>query len=142
VTLNINPSLNNPVGAEEDILSFTVTGLSGGTIIGASSSNGGSPGTSVHQVVCAGSISSTGVCTGTLLQDLTLGGTQTTNGPVPFLVPGTYTTVNVWRDNNAPGATVMTGGSSDFLFSPEPGVFMLLGSGLCALALLRRKIRA
>jgi|SwirhisoilCB3_FD_contig_91_597656_length_1390_multi_2_in_0_out_0_1 hypothetical protein len=142
VTLNINPSLNNPVGAEEDMFSFTVTALGGGTILGVSASNGGNPVTSVHQIVCTGAITLlTGACAGTVLQDITLAGTQTTNGPLPLLVPGSYTTVNVWRDNQAPGSSTMTGGSVDFLFSPEPGVFVLMGSGLCALALLRRKSR-
>jgi hypothetical protein len=142
VTLNINPSLNNPAGAEEDMFSFTATGLGGSTIIGVSASNGGNPNTSVHQVVCTGAINLlTGACTGTVLQDITLAGTQTTGGPLPLLVPGSYTTVNVWRDNQAPGSSTMTGGSVDFLFSPEPGVFVLMGSGLCALALLRRKSR-
>jgi hypothetical protein len=143
VTLNINPSLNNPTGAEEDTLSFTVSGFGGGFVIGASSTNGGGTGTTTRQVVCTGAIDVvTGACTGTLLQDVTLGGSGSTGGPIPFLVPGFYASVNVWRDNLAPGNSVITGGSSDFLFAPEPGVFMLLGSGLCALALLRRKTRA
>ncbi len=142
VTLGLNPNLNNPSGVEEDIVSFTATGLFGALIYGASSSNGGNPVTTVHQIVCSGTITlATGACSGTVLQDITQSGGQTTGGPISFAGNVGYASVSVWRDASAPGNATMTGGTTDLLFGPEPGMLMLVGSGLCGLALLRRKNR-
>jgi len=136
VTFNTNPNQGSSVNSQESILTFTVATLDiNAFIIGASSSNGGNGTSTVRQVVCAGTISATGVCTGTLLQDVTnAGGTAT-----PTQSFAGQNTVSVWRDINTPINTAVTAASFDFTATPEPIAFVLMGSGLVGLALFRKR---
>jgi hypothetical protein len=136
VRLNINPNQANSTVAQESILTFTVSGLDASAlIIGASSSTAGNPGSTLRQVVCAGSIDTLGNCTGTLLQDVTNGG----GGVTPTQFFAGQSTVNVWRDAKTPLGTTMTGTTTDFQSTPEPVAFVLMGSGLVGLALFRKR---
>ena len=139
VLFDLNPNQGTSAGAQRARFTFSVSGLDPATlIIGASSQNGGSPSTSIRQVVCTGSIDLlTGTCSGTLLQDVTnSGGTAT-----PTSSFAGVSSVNVWRDTITPQNTVITGASFDFQATPEPVAFVLMGTGLCALALVRSRRR-
>jgi hypothetical protein len=138
VSFDTNPNQGSSGGAQRDRFTFSVSGLEPGvTIIGASSQNGGSGATSIRQVVCSGAIDlDTGACTGFLYQDVTnAGGTATPT----TLFAAAATSVNVWRDIVTPQGTTLTGTSFDFQSTPEPVAFVLMGSGLCALAMVRNR---
>ena len=135
VLFDTNPNQGTSGGIQRNRFTFTVAGTDPtALIIGASSQNGGSGSTSIRQVVCTGSIDLlTGDCSGTLLQDVTnAGGTIT-----PTSSFAGVSSVNVWRDILTPQNTTITGTSFDFQATPEPLAFVLMGSGLCALALVR-----
>ena len=137
VLFDTNPNQGTTGGAQRSRFTFTVAGLDpSALIIGASSANGGSALTSIRQVVCTGSIDLlTGTCSGALLQDVTnAGGTAT-----PTSSFAGVTSVNVWRDIVTPQNSTITGTSFDFQATPEPVAFVLMGTGLCALALVRSR---
>ena len=137
VLFDLNPNQGTSAGAQRARFTFSVAGLDPSVLIlGASSANGGSPATSIRQVVCTGSIDLlTGTCSGTLLQDVTnAGGTAT-----PTTSFAGVSSVNVWRDTITPQSTTITGASFDFQATPEPVAFVLMGTGLCALALVRSR---
>ena len=141
VSFDTNPNQGSSGGAQRNRLDFPVAGADPSVlIIGASSQNGGNASTSIHQVVCTGSIDLlTGTCSGTLLQDVTnAGGTATPTNSFAGV-----SSVNVWRDIITPQGTTITGTSFDFQATPEPVAFVLMGTGLCALALVphRRKTK-
>jgi len=137
VLFDTNPNQGNSGGAQQTHLTFTVSGIDPSVlIIGASSANGGSPSTSIRQVVCAGTIDvTTGVCTGTTLQDVTNSG----GGSTPTQLFTGFNSVSVWRDMITPQGTTLTGSSIDFQSTPEPVAFVMMGTGLCALALVRSR---
>jgi hypothetical protein len=138
VTFNINPNQGSSLNAQTSTLAFGVNTVSGAVgITGASSANGGSPPSTIRQVVCAGTINfATGACTGTLLQDVTdVGGTQT----LTQYFAG-QSAVNVWRQIVTPQGSTVTGASFDFAI-PEPLSIVLLGSGLLALGMIARRAR-
>jgi hypothetical protein len=137
VSMDTNPNQGNSGGAQRNRFTFSVAGIdSSALIIGASSQNGGNATTSIRQVVCTGAIDLlTGTCSGTLLQDVTnVGGTAT-----PTSSFSGVSSANVWRDIITPQGTTITGTSFDFQATPEPVAFVLMGTGLCALALVRSR---
>lgn len=137
VLLDTNPNQGNTGGLQRLFFTFDVSTLDPfALIVGASTANGGSVGTSIRQVVCAGAITlTTGACGGTLLQDVTnAGGTATPNTAFAGV-----TSLSVWREMITPINTTITGASVDFQATPEPVAFALMGSGLCALALIQRR---
>jgi len=113
VTFNMNNNQGVAANQQTQTLTFSLSGIAGTFIIGASSSNGGSasPNTTIRQVVCAGTIDvNTGACTGTLLQDVTNnGGTAT-----PTQLFAGQSNVNVWRLSTTPAGATITGRVSIF----------------------------
>jgi hypothetical protein len=142
VTFNQNPNQGSALNAQTSTLAFNISVVSGlPAIIGASSANGGTPASTIRQVVCAGTINfATGACTGTLLQDVTnAGGTFTATQAF-----AAQTAVNVWRQIVTPTGNTVTGASFDFQTSevPEPWSLMLVGSGLLGMGLARKRVVA
>jgi hypothetical protein len=133
----INPNLGEQFNADEKKLTFTVNALDG-FINGWSLTGGGSTNSTIREVLCAGTVDLTGACVGTTVLDTTQTGNFNT-GIVP-LAP-TFGTLSVFQDFKTPIGAALTGAGFDFQVSPEPGMLVLLGSGLCGLALLRRRAR-
>lgn len=143
VSLNFNPNLPNPGNPTlypQDIhLLFTVTGLNGSLIEDASLFNGGNLSV-IQEKICDSSISTTGVCSGNVLFNMTAGDDQTKSGT--FATQGT---IYVWKDIN-----VATGGSNSAFteeFSatgtvPEPATLGLMGAGLLGLGFMRLRRKA
>lgn len=136
ILFNLQPNQGSTVTAQSSSLTFTVAGLDvSSLIIGTSSSNGGSASSTVRQVVCSGLIDALGNCTGTLFQDVT--NTAGTLTPTNSFAP--QGSVNVWRKVITPINTAVTGTTFDVQSTPEPVAFALMGSGLIALALFRKR---
>ncbi|MGH9720424.1 MAG: PEP-CTERM sorting domain-containing protein [Bryobacteraceae bacterium] len=139
VTFNLNPNQGSSQNDQTSTLAFNLNTVSGAAgITGASSANGGTPGSSIRQVVCAaGTINfATGACGGILLQDVTnVGGTAT----LTQYFAG-QSSVAVWRQTITPQGNTVTGASFDFAI-PEPLSIVLLGSGLLALGIIARRAR-
>ncbi len=136
VSFDTNPNQGSNGGNQQAHLTFTVSGLDpSALIIGASNQNGGNGRTSIRQVVCATAITlATGFCTAPLQDVTNAGGTATPTNSFAGV-----SSVNVWRDMITPQGTTITGTSFDFQATPEPVAFVLMGTGLCALALVRNR---
>ena len=136
ILFNLQPNQGSSVSAQNSILAFHITGLDlNALIIGTSSSNAGSIGSSIRQVVCSGSIDALGNCSGTLFQDVTNGASSAT--PTNSFAP--QSSVNVWRKVVTPINTAVTASTFDVQATPEPVAFALMGSGLIGLALFRKR---
>src|SRR6476646_1143249 len=144
-TLAFNPNLNNASVNQDVHLLFNVFSTS--PIITIGLTNGGSTNSGIQERLCSGSIDPfSGVCSGgTQVASLTAAGGVTTTAVLT--VPST--SLNVYKDIGHPAGGEMTGFSQTFTTAPvsavesgavpEPATFAMLGGGLLALALARRK---
>ena len=141
VNLTFNPGLDATNGREDIYFNFMVSG----TLLGVDLTNGGTGLTSIGETVCSAPLVNNACPAGaTLLASFTAASQQTK--AATFAAPSqvSYVFKDIFATADTETGTVSNAGHlSSFTESfdtpvPEPITFMLIGSGLLALGLIRR----
>lgn len=135
VNLSFNPSLSAPAGTSADIwFYFTVTGGINGIDLTTSGT-----GSTITEYACSSPLVNNICPQGTQLATLTVGSGET--GLAMFADGQFYDTVYIFKNILVEGGVTTRSELSSFTQSfhvPEPVAFVLMGSGLLAIGLVRR----
>ncbi len=139
VYVNFGTLLGHPTENHDIALRFDVSS-SGLPINMVDLANTGTPGSSIQETVCSGSVDIHGICTqGVQLANIVAFGGGGTVFSAEFQDSWA---ISVWKDIGAPAGNAISAFTQSYHLVPEPATFVLMGTGFLALGLLARRRRA